>query len=114
MPIKIIERPITKAEALEIGKEWYGEMVKGVVDVKRGIVALGGEYHMDANNLLVEQGSAQEDIWGFNIYPARASDDWIEYLSLINIRPAVGNQDMEIHDQGLRDTMKKIIEDKII
>ena len=53
MNIKIVTEPITRAEAKEIAKEFYVEMVKGVVDVEKGIIALGGEYHMDANTILL-------------------------------------------------------------
>lgn len=111
MNIKIITKPITRAEALEIGKEFYPEMVKGVVDIKKEIIVLGGEYHMDANNALMENGdSLQGDVWGFNIYPKRADSDWIEYTALINIRPAVNNRTMTVEDKIIREKMAKIIE----
>ena len=66
MDIRIITAPITKTEALEIAKEFYVDMVKGVVDLEKEIIALGGEYHMDANNVLIEQGSSQPVLWGLN------------------------------------------------
>jgi len=59
MNIKIISQPITRLEALALAKEFYIDMVKGVVDIDREIIALGGEYHMDANTILIEQGSHQ-------------------------------------------------------
>lgn len=114
MNIKIISEPITRKEALEIAKEFYGEMVKGVVDIERGIIALGGEYHMDANIILIENGSKQNVIWGFNIYPNTEGDEWIEYTSLINIRPAAQNRSMMVENEELRATMKAIIEKLII
>jgi len=113
MNIKIVTDLITLAELKTAGEEFYGEMAKGVVDVKKGIVAFGGEYHMDANLVLLESGSSQEDVWGFNIFFDKPKDSWIEYTSLINIRPNQGNNDMEVKDESLKKQMKKIINSKI-
>ena len=114
MDIRIIKTSITRDTALEIGNEFYDEMVKGVVDVEKEIIALGGEYHMDANIVLLEQGSLQSNLWGFNLYPLRPASDWIEYTSLINIRPHANNRTMTVEDEAIRDAMKRIIEKSII
>ena len=112
--IWILYEPITKTVANTIGAPWYAEMVKGVVDIEKGIIALGGEYHMDANVILVGRGSSQSDVWGFNVYHDRAGDDWIEYTSLINIRPAVGNKSMLVENSKIRDAMRAYIERLIL
>lgn len=109
MRIKIIENPIGKEELLEIAKDFYTDMIKGVVDTERGILAVGGEYHLDANMVLIANGSQQQNIWGFNWYFDRIGDERIEYVSLINIRPSQGNEAMEIKDVFLRNTMRTII-----
>lgn len=109
MLIKIIDKKISEDELREIAKEFYIDMIKGVVDVERGILAMGGEYHIDANIVLIENGSRQQNIWGFNWYFDRAGDERVEYVSLINIRPAQGNRAMEVQDAPLRDIMKTII-----
>ncbi len=114
MNIRVITKPVTKAEALEIAKEFYIDMVKGVVDLEREIIALGGEYHIDANMVLMENNSKQADVWGFNIYPNLGKNEWIEYTSLINIRPLAGNRNMVVEDKEIRDRMKKIIEKLIV
>ena len=113
MDIRIITDTITKEEMAEIAKEFYENMVKGVIDVENEIIALGGEYHMDANMILIEHGSQQNNVWGFNIYLDRDGDDWLEYVSLINIRPAVGNRSMFIENEKLCQKIKKIISKKI-
>ena len=110
MKIKVITKPITRAQAHEIGKEFYDDMVKGVVDIHKEIMGVGGEYYMDANTVLIEHGSVQGSVWGFNVYPQRKREEWIEYTSLINIRPAVENRTMTVEDKAIRDRMKKIIE----
>ena len=98
----------------EIAQEFYKTMIKGVVDIENNIVAFGGEYHIDANQKLIERGLKQEDIWGFNVYLDRPRNTWIEYISLINIRPSAGNTDMEVSDPKIREKMKQIIDSKII
>lgn len=106
MITRIIEKPITRAEAREIAKAYYGDLVKGVVDIERGILALGGEWHIDANSKLIEYGSKQHMLWGFNFYP---DENRIEYTSLINIRPAQYNRRIEIQDETLKKEMEKVI-----
>ncbi len=109
MNIKIINSKISKKDLQEIAKDFYGYMVKGVVDIELEILAMGGEYHMDANNVLIENGSIQKNVWGFNWYFEKIGDERIEYVSLINIRPKEGNRVMEVQDLSLRDKMKSII-----
>ncbi len=114
MIIKIVEDKIVLNELRELAKEYYTDMVKGVVDVSRGTVAFGGEYHMDANVKILEHGSKQAEVWGFNIYPNRPRSEWIEYTSLINIRPQLGNRTMEVKSEVIRKKMKEIIDSKIM
>ena len=109
MLIKIVDKKIDDSELREIAKDFYGDMIKGVVDIEREILAMGGEYHIDANKILIENGSRQQHIWGFNWYFNKIGDEQIEYISLINIRPTQGNRAMEVSDASLRDSMKIII-----
>jgi len=113
MSIKVVHTSITLNELKKIGEVFYDGMIKGVVDVKKEAVAFGGEYHMDANLFLLNEGSIQNDVWGFNIYFDKPKNSWIEYVSLINVRPALGSYDMEIKDNKLRERMKEIINAKI-
>ncbi|HYN04151.1 MAG TPA: DUF5674 family protein [Vicinamibacteria bacterium] len=87
---------------------YFEDMVKYVVDVERGVIGLGGEMHSDAEQLLLEDGSRQADLWGANYYPGRGREDGIEYTSLINIRPAAGNRSMEIQDPALRERVRDL------
>ena len=111
MDIRIITKPVSREFAKEIAKEFYLDMVKGVVDVEREIIALGGEWHMDANSKLIEHGSKQETVWGFNFYPGESR---IEYTSLINIRPAQHNRKIEVQDEVLKIKMEQVIRRLII
>ena len=87
---------------------YFEDMVKYVVDVRRGIAAVGGEMHADAELLLLEDGSEQADLWGANYWPGRGREGCAEYTSLINIRPADGNRSMEIQDPLIRERVREI------
>lgn len=101
-------------ELREIAKEYYVDMIKGVVDISKETIAVGGEYHMDANVKILENGSVQTDVWGFNIFFDRPRDERIEFTSLINIRPQAGNRSMEVEDEAIREKMRDIINRKIV
>jgi Protein of unknown function (DUF5674) len=94
----------------ELGQlvERFEDMVKYVVDVSRGVVAIGGEMHSDAEQVLLDDGSRQADLWGANYYPGRGREECIEFTSLINIRPAAGNRGMELQDEELRARVRSI------
>jgi hypothetical protein len=79
-----------------------------VVDVERGRIAIGGEMQADAEQVLLEDGSRQENLWGANYYPGRGSEGCIEFTALINIRPAAGNRGMEVQDPGLRERIRAL------
>ena len=110
MEIIIVKARINSGTLERIAAEGFGDMVKGVVDVKRRIMALGGELHADAEAVLLQDGSRQTDLWGFNIYIRKPKEERVEYSSLINIRPSTGSRFMEIKDMGLRAEIQKIID----
>lgn len=109
MEIKIVISSIAKAELLEIAKNQFGDLVKAVVDVEMGIMAIGGELHADEEALLIEQGSRQENLWGINLYPEKLEDEWLEFNSMINVRPSRGNRSRGIEDLAMQDKIKNIL-----
>ena len=114
MDIRIIRKPVSRSVVSEIAKEFYSNMVKGVADIELGIIALGGEWHSDANKVLINDGSHQDNIWGFNFYLDKPKEEEIEYVALINIRPAFGNRDMYIENAETRNKIKAILNKLII
>src|SRR2546430_17554646 len=100
--ILVVERRIARDDLVRLLR-LFGDMVKYVVDVERGVVALGGELHADAEQVLLEQGSRQADLWGANYYPGRGREGCIEFTSLINIRPARGNPGMGTQNPAATD-----------
>jgi len=109
MEILIVHKPVDKATLDALANEWHKTLVKGVADIKTGMIALGGEWHMDANTRLIAEGSEQQNLWGFNLYPTEKGDTAIEYTSLINIRPAQGNRSMELMDTEKRKAVHKVV-----
>ena len=109
MSIRIIEQKITRNELVKLAKERFGDMVKAVVDVERGIMAVGGELHSDGEALLLEHGSRQQDLWGINFYPDKSGDDFIEFDSMINLRPAVGNRSRGVENEGTRMHIREVV-----
>ncbi len=91
----------------------FENMIKFVVDIERAIISMGGEMHADAEAILLEDGSRQDNIWGANLYPLQDRESRIEFTSLINIRPSAENLSLEIMNQDIRDKIKKIVEDLI-
>lgn len=106
--ILVLGRKIDPADLARLTAAFFEDMVKYVVDIKTGRVAVGGELHADAEQLLLEAGSVQSDLWGANYYPGRGPEGCIEYTSLINIRPAQGNRGMEIMDPAIRDRVREL------
>jgi hypothetical protein len=109
MPISLIEKPIEKSELAEIAKERFGDLVKAVVDVEKGIMAVGGELHADEEALLLEEGSKQRNLWGINLYPDKSGEELIEFDSIINLRPSQGNRSRDVNDPIARQKIKEIV-----
>jgi len=86
--------------------EELAEYIKVAVDIKRGILAGGGEYHADCEEVLLEDGSRQKDIWGADWYPDSRT---VGFGALINIRPEQGNRRMEIESLELRRKIEEIV-----
>ena len=111
--IKIVKNTISLRELQTMSQELFGDYVKAVVDVAQGIVAFGGELHADEEAELLEQGSRQEDLWGINLYPEKSKNEWIEFDSMINVRPSQGNRSRNVESEELREKVRKIINEMI-
>lgn len=92
-----------------MAKELFGDFVKAVVDVERGVMALGGGLRSDAEKALLDDGSAQEHLWGVNLYPAVSGDDWVEFDSMINVRPWQGNRSRGVDDAATRAVIASVL-----
>lgn len=109
MAIKIIRDAIDLKELKEMAKGQFGDLVKAVIDVHKEIIAIGGELHADEEVLLSENGSKRENTWGINLYPEKSKDDWIEFDSMINIKPQYNNRSRGIEDVSIQKQIKSIV-----
>ena len=107
--MKIIKDKITIDELKEMVKKMFGNLVKVVVDVEKEIMVLNGELHSDEQELLIEKGSQPKNLWGINIYPEIKDENWIEFDSVINLKPHFGNRTRGVEDPEIKEKIIKII-----
>lgn len=109
--MRIIEKPIKKDELAKTSVNFIDEnVIKGVVDVARGLLAVDAPMHYDLEQFLLENGSRQDDLWGINLYLDEDDlDDLVEYDSMINIRPAQNNRSRYVEDAEMRDKIKTVV-----
>jgi hypothetical protein len=107
--MKIVDN-ITVSELKEMAANMYGSMVKADVDISRNIMIVDMGMHADGEARLLEDGSQQADLWGINLHPDDyGTDDFIEFDSMINLRPAQGNHSRGVEDNAIREKIKKIV-----
>lgn len=109
MEIKIVKNQISIEELKKMASAEFGDVVKAVVDIEQGIMAIGGELHADEEVLLTEKENSQrEHTWGINIYPMKSGDERIEFDSMINLKPSLGNRSRNVENQEIREKIKTI------
>lgn len=109
--MRTIATAIPIAEVARMAGGRFGNLVKAVVDVRRGIMVVDAEMHADEEALLIDGGSQQADLWGINLYPAQfGTPDLIEFDSMINIRPRQGNRSRDVEDVATRQAIIAIVD----
>ena len=109
--LQVVRFPVTLTGLEAMAERMFGNLVKAVVDVERGIMAVGGEMHADEEALLLDDGSPQASLWGINLYPAEfGSSRFIEFDSVINIRPSQGNRTRSVDDAGARAAITAVVD----
>ena len=109
MPIRIVSEPVDLDALRALARHQFGDFVKAVVDVGRGVMAIGGELHADEEAVLLEAGALQTDLWGINLYPDRAEPELVEFDSMINVRPSQGNRSRGVDDAAVRRRIGEIV-----
>ncbi len=106
---------ISTEELKRMAEKMYGGLVKAVVDVEKNIMVVDAELHADEEALLLNQGSKLEHLWGINIYPDNiGKENWIEFDSMINLRPSQGNKSRLVKDENLKEKIKSIVKSLIL
>jgi hypothetical protein len=111
--MKIVSTQLTYDELERMAVSTFGNMVKAVVDVDRDLLAIDGELHSDLEALLIENGSKQQSLWGINLYPELQGDDFIEFDSMINVRPSRGNRSRGVENAQTRERIIKTVVKRI-
>ena len=107
--MQILTNEISVLELKKIANHLFGNLVKAVVDVEKQIIVIDAELHADEEALLLKNGSKQENLWGINLYPDLFRDDFIEFDSMINLRPSVGNMSRGIDDEKIKKKITHIV-----
>lgn len=101
--------PITLQELRVLAESRFGSLVKGVVDLRREVLLLDAELHADQEAALLADGAEQTDLWGINLYPGVEGDDWLEFDSMINLRPSSGNKSRGVDDPATRAAIAALV-----
>lgn len=100
--MKLIRESIYRKDLKEMAEKSFGNLVKGVVDIRQKVMVVDASLHSDEEALLLSEGSVQSDLWGINLYPDLDGEDFIEFDSMINLRPGQGNNTRGVDDQNIR------------
>ena len=106
---RIFRERISRAELARLAEEQFGDWIKAVVDVSREVMAIGGDLHADDEAALLADGSRQRDLWGVNLHPGESESDWIEFDSMINLRPRDGNRSRGVDDERIRARIREVV-----
>ena len=114
--MKIIdkENKISIQELKLMSENMFGDLVKAVLDIEKEIMAIDAELHADQEKVLLENGSKQEYLWGINLYPDETDDDFIEFDSMINLRPSWGNRSRGVDDKNIQHKIIEIVNKLIV
>lgn len=106
----LVEKPIQVDELIPLSKKMHGQLVKAVVDVEKKIMVIDAPLHSDQEEMLLKLGSNQENLWGINLHPGLyGNEDWIEFDSMINIRPSLGNKGRGVENENTQKKIREII-----
>lgn len=110
--MRILDKPISKADLIAESTNFIDDnVIKAVVDIGRELIAVDSPMHYDCEQLLLSDGSLQENLWGINLYLDEDSlDDLVEFDSMINVRPAQGNRTRSVEDPETQAKIKVVVE----
>ena len=101
--------PTTIEELRRLVPGRFRDMIKGVVDLRRRLLVIDADMHADQEAALLADGSEQRDLWGINLYPQLDGADWLEFDSMINLRPSFGNRSRGVDDAATREAIAALV-----
>jgi len=112
--MRIVKDKIKVSELEEMAKNMFGNLVKAVVDIKKEIMVVDAEMHADEEAYLLENGSKQSNLWGINFHPENGNDDFIEFDSMINLRPSQNNRSRRVEDPKIQKKIRQIVKKLVV
>jgi hypothetical protein len=111
--MRIIKETLSVTDLKKMAAEMFGDIVKAVVDIERELIAVDAELHSDLEARLLEDGSQQKHLWGINLYPEASGDEFIEFDSMINVRPSQDNRSRGVESETIRRKLIQIVGNRI-
>jgi hypothetical protein len=106
---------VSVSDLAKMAEKMYGNFVKAVVDIEKNRVVVDAEMHVDEEQHLLEQGSHPKDLWGINLHPAKfGTDEFIEFNSMVNIRPSQNNKSRNVEDSHIRDRIRAVVDEVVV
>ena len=112
--MEIVDKPIAMERLAQMAETGFGDLLKAVVDVEQGLMAVDADLHSDEEALLLANGSRQEHLWGINLYPDLSGEEFVEFDSMINLRPSQGNRSRGVDDPDVRARIIDIVESLVV
>ncbi|HLB50714.1 MAG TPA: DUF5674 family protein [Patescibacteria group bacterium] len=100
---------ISRDELAEMAGLMFGGLVKAVVDIEKRIMIVDAELHADEEAALIASGSKQDNLWGINFYPEENGEDFIEFDSMINVRPRQNNRSRGVENVQLQLKIREVV-----
>ena len=108
--MKLLKKPLTLLQLKQMAKSRYGDLIKAVVDVDKKLLLVDADLHADEEKYFLETGSNQGSLWGINLYPEKfGSADFIEFDSMINLRPSQNNRSRGVENSKIRKKISAIV-----
>ncbi|MBI4226125.1 hypothetical protein HY612_03355 [Candidatus Roizmanbacteria bacterium] len=112
--MKLVDKSISLDELKKMSSRKFGTLVKAVVDIKKEIMVIDADLHADQEAYLLEKGSKQDDLWGINLYPDLKGEDFIEFDSMINVRPRLKNFSRGVKNEKIRQKIINVVNKLVI
>ena len=111
--MKIVKGKIKVLELTEMSTKMYDGLVKAVVDIAKGIIGVDSPMHADIEAVMLESGSVQDDLWGINLYPEMYDSEFVEFDSMINLRPSQNNSTRAVESIELQNKIKETVAQRV-
>jgi len=113
--MEIIKDKISISQLEEMAEKMFGSLVKAMVDIEKEIMAVDAPMHADLLELLIEkENSEPKNLWGINIYPKKTGDDFIEFDSIMNLKPGLGNKTRGVEDKNIREKIIEVVKKHVL